>query len=69
MRNKEGAVATNEKEVKQIWKDYYDKLLNEEFEWDKESLEQNHAVLGPTQEISEAEMKASLDQMNSGKAD
>ena len=60
MRNKEGAVATNEEEVKQIWKDYYDKLLNEEFEWDKDSLERNHAVPGPIQEIFEAEVKASL---------
>ena len=68
MRNEEGAVATNEDEVKQIWKDYYDWLLNEEFEWDKDSLERNHAVFGPIQEISEAEVKASLDQTKSGKA-
>jgi len=61
-------VATNEEEVKQIWKDYQYKLLNEEFEWDKDSLEWNHAVIGPIQEISEAEVKASLDQMKSGKA-
>ena len=54
-------MATNEEEVKQIWKDYYDKLLNEEFEWDKDSLEWNHAVLGPIQEIPEAEVKVFLD--------
>ena len=33
IKNKEQTILTEEKEIKEVWKEYYHKLLNEEFEW------------------------------------
>jgi tryptophan 2,3-dioxygenase len=49
IRNKEQKVLTEENEIKKVWKDYYENLLNEEFEWDRESLEIADHVIGPNE--------------------
>ena len=35
VKGTEGKIATGEAEVKVRWKESFEKLLNEEFEWDK----------------------------------
>ena len=39
IRNMEQKVLTDENQIKEVWKEYYEKLLNDEFEWDQEGLE------------------------------
>ena len=38
VKGADGKLVTGEAEVKDRWKAYFDKLLNEEFEWNKDSL-------------------------------
>ncbi len=39
IKGSNGRVLTNEEEAKERWRAYFEKLLNEEFEWDKDGLE------------------------------
>jgi len=68
VKNKDQKIATESEEIKQIWKDYYDKLLNEEFSWNKDDLDTAEMVHGCIEEITEIEVKVALSQMKSGKA-
>ena len=70
IRNKEQKVLTKENEIKEVWKDYYENLLNEEFEWDHESLEIADHVIGPNvcDQISVVEVRSALASSKSGKA-
>jgi len=51
-----------------VWRSYFDNLLNEEFEWNKASLESADVVCGPSEEITTAEVRAAIKQSKSGKA-
>ena len=44
-----GKLVTGEAEMKDRWKIYFDKLLNEEFEWNKDSLTAVDKVCGPAE--------------------
>src|ERR1700757_4857647 len=68
IRNKEQKVLTDANEIKEVWKDYFEKLLNEEFEWDQGSLEKADAVSGPCESISVEEVRSALASSKSGKA-
>src|ERR1700757_990000 len=68
IRNKEQNVLTDENEIKEVWKHYFEKLLNEEFEWDQGSLEKADAVSGPCDSISVEEVRSALASSKSGKA-
>src|SRR6478735_3452443 len=37
VRDKSGKVVTEEEKIRGVWKEYFDKLLNEEFSWDRNS--------------------------------
>lgn len=68
IKNKEQKVLTEENEIKEVWKEYYEKLLNEEFEWDRDGLRAGDAVSGPCERISAEEVRAALAASKSGKA-
>ena len=51
-----------------VWKDYFEELLNEEFDWKKENLEQVSEVFGECEEITFEEVKAAITKAKSGKA-
>jgi hypothetical protein len=68
VRNRNGEVARDSQEMKDIWKDYYDKLLNEEFSWDRSTLDLGGEVAGPIMNITEAEVIGALREMKTGKA-
>ena len=38
IRNKEGRIVVEKDQMKEVWRGYYEKLMNEEFEWSKEGL-------------------------------
>jgi hypothetical protein len=65
----DGKVLMNEVEVKEMWRAYIEILLNEEFEWDKESLEKIDKVSGSAELITYGEVEAAITKAKSGKAE
>ena len=66
LRDKSGKVVVDSEEIKRIWKDYMERLLNEENIWDKEvdcSVKE-----GPECLISREEVDRALKKMKNGKA-
>ncbi|KAK4305368.1 hypothetical protein Pmani_022730 [Petrolisthes manimaculis] len=47
VRKDDGTIAYVDKEIRDAWKVHYDRLLNVEFEWDREQLSTENPVLGP----------------------
>ena len=39
VKDREGNIAVDDSRIKQVWKEYFEKLLNEEFEWNKDLLD------------------------------
>ena len=38
MKNTQGELVTDESEIREVWSSYFEKLLNEEFEWNRDFL-------------------------------
>ena len=51
-----------------MWRRHFEKLLNEEFDWDREGLVTGHAVSGPAAEITASEVRAAIGKLKAGKA-
>src|SRR5271163_4831826 len=68
IKNADGKVVCEEEGMKKIWKDYYDKLLNEEFHWDRDSLTEQPMVSGPAEFFSEEEVRRAIMKSGNGKA-
>ena len=49
-----------EDEVIEVWRTYYEKLSNEEFQWNKETLPAADATEGPCEKITTAEVQAAI---------
>ena len=56
IKNKDEKIVTDECSVRKIWKDHFDKLLNEEFEWDRNGLPSTDMVCGPCKIITPEEV-------------
>ena len=50
------------------WKEHHERLLNEEFPWDKKSLVLEDPVFGPQPQIDRESVKSALAKMKKGKA-
>ena len=57
-----------EERVRDVWAAYYEKLLNEEFDWNRNELSDADAVSGPLEEISMQEVRAAIHKMKSDKS-
>ena len=68
VRDKQGQLVTEEANIKMVWKGYFEELLNEEFDWKKENLEQVSEVFGECEEITFEDVKAAIMEAKSGKA-
>lgn len=68
IKGSDGKVLTNEVEVKERWRAYFEELLNEEFEWDEDGLDKVDKVSGPAEIITYGEVKAAITRAKSGKA-
>jgi len=64
----DGKIVIGEAEVRERWKVYFDKLLNEEFEWNTEGLTAVEKVSGPAEYISFKEVKSAIASAKSAKA-
>jgi len=54
--------------VGEVWAAHYEKLLNEEFDWNINELHDVDAVNEPIQEISMQEMRAAIHKMKNDKS-
>ena len=66
VKDKDGKIVVEEEKIK-VWRDYFKKLLNEEFNWNKNSLELVNAVSGPEERISTNKARAAIAKMKIGK--
>ena len=46
-----------------MWRQYFEKLLNEEFAWNNKSLGTEDAVAGPVEEITTSEVRTATSKM------
>ena len=68
VRDGNGKLVMEEGELREVWRSHYEKLSNEEFDWDKDSLGETQMVSGPIQEISKQEVRAAVMKMKCNKA-
>ena len=66
MLNEKGELTTDSEGIKEIWKKYMEKLLNEENEWDKAVESEDNA--GEVEWITREEITKALSKMRKGKA-
>ena len=63
---------TDESEIREVWSSYYEKLLNEEFEWNRDFLndwqEDESSIVESSESITEEEVKVAIRQIKKGKA-
>src|SRR4051812_49902388 len=73
VRGVDGRTIVEEEGIMQRWKEYYEQLLNEEFDWNKDSIgsigEMNKVDASVDErEISVAEVSSAISKAKSGKA-
>ena len=68
IRNDNGELATTDQEKLLAWQQHYERLLNEEFNWDEDSLVFNEPNIGPRPEIDSESVRRALRKMKNGKA-
>jgi hypothetical protein len=68
IKDEDGKVVVDPDGLKDVWRRHFEKLLNEEFDWDREGLETGHAVSGPAAEITASEVRAAIGKLKAGKA-
>jgi hypothetical protein len=68
IKDEDGKVVVDQDRLKDVWRRYFEKLLNEEFDWDRDSLEAGHAVSGPAEKITTSEVRDAIGKMKAGKA-
>lgn len=68
IRDENGKIVVEEEKVRDVWAAYYEKLLNEEFDWNRNELSEVDAVSGPLEEISMQEVRAAIRKMKNDKS-
>jgi len=68
IKDDEGKVVVEQDGLQEVWRKHFEKLLNEEFDWDKSGLPVEHEVSGPAEEITVNEVRAAIAKMKCGKA-
>ena len=63
-----GDLAISDHRKHLAWKELYQILLNEEFEWNKENLSVNNHIIGPHPQIDEESVRKALHKIKKGKA-
>ena len=68
VKNDKGDLAVTDHEKLLAWQKHYERLLDEEFDWNKESLTLNDPTIGPRPKIEVDAVRRVLDRMKYGKA-
>ena len=53
IKDSSGRPATEDERVKETWAEYFEKLLNEQFDWDRDNLETCPATEGECEPITD----------------
>ena len=64
MKDRDGIIAVDDSRIKQVWKEYFKKLLNEKFDWNKYLLEDASPISGPSERITEEEVRTAIAKAN-----
>ena len=68
VKDRKGKLVVDEEKIKETWRQYFEKLSNEEFDWDRASLDEEPAVSGPGEVITYQEVREAMAKMKCGKA-
>ena len=68
VKNDRGVLATSDSQKLEAWQEHYERLLNEEFDWNKDGLIVDEPTVGPRPEIDAESVKSALAKMKKGKA-
>ena len=68
VKDKNGKLVMEEDKIKEVWAEYFEKLLNEEFQWKMEDLEHVSEVPAPIERITFGKVKAAIAKAKDGKA-
>ena len=68
VRNDSGRIVFDNDGLKKAWREHYERLLNVEFEWDREGLDMPDPVLGPWPLVKEETVRKAVGKMKAGKA-
>ena len=68
IKDENGKIVVEEEKMRDVWKVHYEKLLNEEFEWNINELSEADVVSGPMDEISMQEVRAAIFKMKKDKS-
>ena len=67
MRDQEGKIVVEDIKIKEVWREYFEKLLNEEFHWNRDTLDMDNEVHGPCEKFAANEIRAAISKIKSGK--
>ena len=65
IKDEAGKIVVEEGELKETWRKYFERLLNEEFDWDRDALEAGLEVSGPIEAVTTVEVRAAIRKMKS----
>lgn len=63
IKDEAGKIVVEEGELKETWRKYFERLLNEEFDWDRDALEAGLEVSGPIEAVTTVEVRAAIRKM------
>ena len=63
-----GNILVDHGDIRNVWRSYYECLLNGEFPWNRNILEALEPLQGPPPEIKNEWVKKAIDQMKNGTA-
>ena len=65
IKDEAGKIVVEEGELKETWRKYFERLLNEEIDWDRDALEACLEVSGPIEAVTAEEVRAAIGKMKS----
>jgi len=68
IKDRSGRIVVGQEDIKEVCRQYFAKLLNEEFSWDRNSIVAQKIVNGQADQISVDEVRAAISKMKAGKA-
>ena len=68
VKGADGRIVIDEDKIMEVWRMHYEKLSNEEFPWNRETLTMADVIDRPCEEITIAEVQAAIKKMKNSKA-
>ena len=68
LKDRKGKLITEEAKIKMVWKEYFEDLLNEKYDWKKENLEVLDTVPGLSETITFVKVEIAIPKAKAGKA-